>query len=627
MMARRSWLLATLFTMPFIIIFTSMNKVLQNEDILPLRDERLLIDRDGEFIDKQNDQAMTTSTSMADEQSGHESKQENHDKNDISTDRPMKAIITSSPISKRPSCFDDPGTDTTCRYDDVGKYLDQTAKFTIIHKPSDAIPAERRIPKDQGGNHTYIAQRRSEGPKDGSLTPIVEYNPTIVPLTNDMDPKLLAYLTGRYHDDISDEEADKVKYLSVARGSNFHNCGASMMRRMNNPTKEYALLSLSLLDDNLQPIPGASASVNVAGAILPSGCYNKAMMEYFQDYHIYAARTTKGNVKKDQLFLIASDVKSYIFPLDIRRVPAPTNDASGWNTKVKGNPVKMIAENENDKLKFYGRGLQVRFMDQLASIKKQFCAKVMKSNILDFQKNYHFFETEINGKIRTHMETRPHGLRKTRKVNFYSERFHEHKDWELVPNGTINQHSHRGGEDIEWGGHSPPDQWKYPLEDKTQWKGGGLMRGTACCIDLGWGDNETVKVGISHSVSSSRSYVSRFYAFDPTAERTPVKAVSGPFCLGGSAENDVNADSQIFTSAEESKLFVANETYDCPRITFPSGIAEYQANPGYAIISYGVNDCFSRSMVVPKTVIKELLNLKNGATASNDFPATQVAAK
>jgi len=225
-----------------------------------------------------------------------------------------------------------------------------------------------------------------------------------------MDPKLLAYLTGRYHDDISDEEADKVKYLSVARGSNFHNCGASMMRRMNNPTKEYALLSLSLLDDDLQPIPGASASVNVAGAILPSRCYNKGMMERFQDYHIYAARTTKGNAKKDQLFLIASDVSSYIFPLDIRRVPAPTNDASGWNTKVKGPPVNMIAENENDKLKFYGRGLQVRFMDHRATMNSTDVTTVLRSNLLDFQKNYHFFETELNGAIRTHMEVPPHGI-------------------------------------------------------------------------------------------------------------------------------------------------------------------------------------------------------------------------
>jgi hypothetical protein len=40
-----------------------------------------------------------------------------------------------------------------------------------------------------------------------------------------------------------------------------------------------------------------------------------------------------------------------------------------------------------------------------------------------------------------------------------------------------------------------------------------------------------------------------------------------------------------------------------------------------------VNDCFSRSMVVPKTVIKELLNLTNVATARNGFPTIQASEK
>ena len=34
----------------------------------------------------------------------------------------------------RPKCFDD---GKPCRYDDVGNYLEESAKFTMIHKPSD----------------------------------------------------------------------------------------------------------------------------------------------------------------------------------------------------------------------------------------------------------------------------------------------------------------------------------------------------------------------------------------------------------------------------------------------------------------------------------------------------------
>eukprot|EP00978_Attheya_sp_CCMP212_P032598 scaffold128086_cov46-Attheya_sp.AAC.1 len=55
-----------------------------------------------------------------------------------------------------PSCFDD--KKTPCRYDDVGKYLEESSKFSIIHRPSDAIPTHRRIPKSQGSNASYISR-------------------------------------------------------------------------------------------------------------------------------------------------------------------------------------------------------------------------------------------------------------------------------------------------------------------------------------------------------------------------------------------------------------------------------------------------------------------------------------
>ena len=85
---------------------------------------------------------------------------------------------------------------------------------------------------------------------------------------------------------------------------------------------------------------------------------------------------------------MASDTNTYIFAIDIRRVPAPTNDASGWNTKVKGRPIPIIAKHENDLRQFYGQGLQVRLMeDNNAPGKKMFCTAVLNSNVMDFQKN------------------------------------------------------------------------------------------------------------------------------------------------------------------------------------------------------------------------------------------------
>ena len=80
------------------------------------------------------------------------------------------AVAAAAPTSnsdRRPDCFDN---GSPCAYDQVGKYLESQAKFTIIHKPSDAIPSHRRIPPSLAFNGTYIKTRRTEGPADGSLT-------------------------------------------------------------------------------------------------------------------------------------------------------------------------------------------------------------------------------------------------------------------------------------------------------------------------------------------------------------------------------------------------------------------------------------------------------------------------
>ena len=49
------------------------------------------------------------------------------------------------------------------------------------------------------------------------------------------------------------------------------------------------------------------------------------------------------------------------------------------------------------------------------------------------------------------------------------------------------------------------------------------------------------------------------------------------------------------------------QTFDCPRITFVSGITEHATDSNKAIISYGINDCTSRIMVVSKSDLARLL--------------------
>ena len=102
----------------------------------------------------------------------------------------------------RPKCMDTSSKE--CNIDEIGRYLESSSLFTMIHLPNDAIPKNRRIPKHKAGDDAYIRDRRDIGPKTGSQTALVDYNPSILPLSfQDWDQKLLDDITGRYHPDFT----------------------------------------------------------------------------------------------------------------------------------------------------------------------------------------------------------------------------------------------------------------------------------------------------------------------------------------------------------------------------------------------------------------------------------------
>lgn len=538
----------------------------------------------------------------------------NHDKRQKEKEHQQsqekKDDMKKTKIIPRPSCFDN---DKGCRFDTVGKYLESSAIETMIHPPSDALPPIRKIPKEMATNDTYITNKRLLGPSDGSETALFEYNPSIIPLTSDWDETLLSYITGRYHPEISDEEADKVKYIYVARASNLHSCGGEV-RKFDNPTKEQSYLSLALLDEDLQAIPGASAVFLPYYELFPK-CYQVNTLSVFQDYQIIVMRSSKDNPKKDQLFLYGSDRGSHIFPIDIRRVPNATNDVTNWKTKIKSKTfAKMIHDEKELSHLYYGQGLQVRFMDDLFPIEERGkCDAYLRYHAADVKKNYHFFEIPdengING-VSTYMELRPHWTRETRKVNFYAEKFEKHTDWELVINGTyINRVKGKRSEIDVVKNLSRRGEAKEQFSAiQTSWeeeKG----RGTACCVDIDLDDKKSFKVGISHATIKGKGYVSRFYAFCPKAPHFHIVAMSGPLCFSGMDKQDKNFESQIF-NVDSNSLNDNSTWYECPKVTFASDIAEYQKDRNYVIISYGVGDCYSRSVVVSKSRINELLDVK-----------------
>lgn len=112
------------------------------------------------------------------------------------------------------------------------------------------------------------------------------------------------------------------------------------------------------------------------------------------------------------------------------------------------------------------------------------------------------------------------------------------------------------------------------------------------------------------------NYVSRVYAFDPLPP-FPIIARSGYFCLGfgaHGAQNNTQHDEaeqsnneQVWGAANDYKLEIRDEVFDCPRIHFISGVTEKIGDSETVVVSYGVNDCYPRMIEIPKQFLVSLL--------------------
>eukprot|EP00594_Rhizosolenia_setigera_P015639 CAMPEP_0178963536 /NCGR_PEP_ID=MMETSP0789-20121207/15091_1 /TAXON_ID=3005 /ORGANISM="Rhizosolenia setigera, Strain CCMP 1694" /LENGTH=234 /DNA_ID=CAMNT_0020648041 /DNA_START=189 /DNA_END=893 /DNA_ORIENTATION=+ len=161
---------------------------------------------------------------------------------------------------------------------------------------------------------------------------------------------------------------------------------------------------------------------------------------------------------------------------------------------------------------------------------------------------------------------------------------------------------------------------RYPKHERPKLR----FRGTSQIIDmtlstdiLGTKEKKVVKVGISHSVTEGianytdkRAYLSQFYAFSPDPP-FEVLAISGSFCFNHMNDHDVGYHKQWISKRpvenRTAPILIMNQTYSCPVITFATGMTEMIGDEKNVIITYGVNDCYSRSIVVPKKKIEMLL--------------------
>ena len=523
-----------------------------------------------------------------------------------------------------------------CRYDDIGDFLE--GNKALVHKPLSCIPSHRRIPHEKANDWPYIYEQRIKPPEDGSMTALMDYNAFLIPLYNnkgspneknndstskkfesDLDPSLLDSISGRYHSYFSDEDANKVKYLSISRSSNIHSCKPKFKFRQN--TLHQGYFGLSLLDENLSRIDGTDIAINVNKWLLGN------MTDSFHDFYVVPTRTSERNPYKDQFFLfVSSHIGTFAFPIDIRRAP-PSLDSTKlnvWNTKLNSKVIPPSSYFQ------YGDGIQVRFMDNPDRFSKR--KSYVRTDVfykergIDRGKNFHVFESTSG---ETYMEMWPYGQipgnsHVTVPINFFASKFMPHSELNLFPNREFKYVKGRRFESIFKDEikslNGCPDrsfQTKLPKHERS----GKRFRGTSTIIDMEL-NSKKVKVGISHTVSEhqagftdKRAYLSNFYAFlpDPPFE---IVAISGSFCFNHMHEDDVNYSSQWVSARpihnRTAPILIMNETYRCPIITFASSMIEKIGNDGKdVIITYGVNDCYSRSIIVSKKKIEILLLGKN----------------
>ena len=188
------------------------------------------------------------------------------------------------------------------------------------------------------------------------------------------------------------------------------------------------------------------------------------------------------------------------------------------------------------------------------------------------------------------------------EINLFAESFSTFGDYKLKRSSFMETPNSYEGSDAR--NHRQQVPGKGPQN-----------RGTGCCADTVLSDGRQMKLGISHFVVRPLTYLHQLYVFPPE-EPFQVMAISLPFCLGQMKATDLKSMEHWLSWADHS--FLARRTkigqhenihnYDCPEVTFATGISnKIGQDDNYIVISYGVDDCYSRSIIVHKEKIEMML--------------------
>ena len=451
-------------------------------------------------------------------------------------------------------CHPDACTDIDKRYWRFDAAAPPPVQSVTHHLSS--IAKSHRLPADTYTNWTdYASQPQNVYPQK---THLFEFNPSICILPSSQVPM----------------DLPKAVYLASFRVSSQHNCIADnavsrlLMGGSSRPAdKEY--LGLALLDKDLQIL-----RETIIDAV--------PTMHRLQDARLFAL--------KGQIY-----VASYhrIFPIWI--VP-PLH--TSFETVVHHS---MFQKNEGN--------MPVTF--------RKFAACTADRATQKGGKNLNYF---VDAHKRTVLELEPMGRKEVVNMNSKCQktpRNHPHPLTILASQrkaATFPEPSFATMDELLFG-------TMRQLETKPPYTGD---RGSACCVTMQHPHtNEVMLLGIAHSKTrynhknnnnsanhkggiAANHFFSSFYAMKATAPYRVV-ARTGNFCWGFANSPKGTKYGNPYTQLQPDALHVLVKFHQCPRIHFVSGMTLKADDPSKLIVTYGINDCVPRMVVVDMNDILRML--------------------
>lgn len=458
--------------------------------------------------------------------------------------------------------------------------------------------SHRQTPRHLVTNQTAILEGRTTLYEEGLLLgandfrPLYMYNPSLLPLTH-MDPFLREEITG--HDVDLKYSGRKAMYLALYRVSTFCNCFGPQGGGPPVHSRNYQ--GLALLDEHLDMVPNTDIVVDVSYWIrklvwnktppdpkkwlVPFHANNNTYHlphQHFTDCRlaIMPAPIYRGLGKRadpnDALYMTCD---SRMLPIAVHRLTDDESDMPSEEELRRASPTARILPNE------FGNGLRLSVLNGEGSL------TYTGKNLNTFRVNAtHFY------------------------LEYYPLSPHEAYPIHFIHRKDKFRPVHLNSPPIASTRDEPNATWQEP-ETFRLFSFRERDRGGGCCVEI-IHQNRTLLVGISHTRTIERGhffhhqYLSRLYAFEPSPPFN-ILSKTGLFCLGYGTSGESRGNIQVGVNEKLLQINKNGKTYQCPAISFVTSLSEHATNSSLAIISYGINDCYPRMVLVEKAELTRML--------------------